>query len=48
MLKELRAIRMLLERLTTPQRSRGAAAAARPAKVTNLKGYVAGPRRTRR
>jgi protein-disulfide isomerase len=38
MLKELRAIRMLLEKLTTPQ----APAMPTTGKVTNLKGYVMG------
>jgi protein-disulfide isomerase len=43
MLKELRAIRMLLERLTQPQPQQ-AAAPPQPttAKVTNLKGYMMG------
>ncbi|HYT67538.1 MAG TPA: thioredoxin domain-containing protein [Vicinamibacterales bacterium] len=43
MLRELRAIRMLLERLTTPQQQQPAAPPQpTSAKVTNLKGYVMG------
>ena len=44
MLRELRAIRMLLERLTTPQQQPQPQAPPQPtsAKVTNLKGYVMG------
>jgi len=43
MLRELRAIRMLLEKLTTPQPQQPAAPPQpQTAKVTNLKGYVMG------
>jgi protein-disulfide isomerase len=43
MLRELRAIRMLLERLTTPQQQQPQAPPQPTnAKVTNLKGYVMG------
>lgn len=43
MLRELRAIRMLLERLTAPQQQQPAAPPQpTTAKVTNLKGYVMG------
>lgn len=42
MLRELRAIRMLLERLTTPQQQPQAPPQPTTAKVTNLKGYVMG------
>ena len=43
MLRELRAIRMLLERLTTPQQQQPQAPPQpTTAKVTNLKGYVMG------
>ena len=41
MLKELRAIRMLLEKISTPQPA-GRRLSRRPAKVTNLKGYALG------
>ena len=42
MLRELRAIRMLLERLTTPQQQPQQAPQPTTARVTNLKGYVLG------
>jgi protein-disulfide isomerase len=41
-LRELRAIRMLLERLTTPQQQQPAPPQPTTARVTNLKGYVMG------
>lgn len=41
-LRELRAIRMLLERLTTPQQQGQAAAQPATARVTNLTGYSMG------
>jgi protein-disulfide isomerase len=42
MLRELRAIRMLLERLTAPQPQQAAPPPPTSAKITNLKGYVLG------
>src|SRR5262245_5990027 len=42
MLKELRSIRMLLERLTTPQQQQAPPPQPTTAKLTNLKGYVLG------
>ena len=42
MLRELRAIRMLLERLTTPQQQPQAPPQPTTGRVTNLKGYVLG------